>query len=153
MKPKIRPMQQSDIDSVYAIELASHRAPWSREILSDCVLVGYDCRVLELKEKQLKQVLGYVICRHSFTVCHILNICISPPNQGKGYGSLMLKSILDSLSSKRNINSVILEVRPSNLAALALYNKFGFQQDTIKKGYYIDGESFEDAIVLKKIII
>ncbi|MBA3535130.1 MAG: ribosomal protein S18-alanine N-acetyltransferase [Tatlockia sp.] len=152
MKPKTRPMQQGDIDSVYAIETASHRAPWSREILSDCVLVGYDCRVLELKEKKQKQIIGYVICRHSLTVCHILNICISPFNQGKGYGTLLLKSVLDSLSSKQNINSVILEVRPSNLAALALYKKFGFQEDTIKKGYYINGESFEDAIVLKKTI-
>ena len=42
MEKPVRAMQQTDIDSVYAIELQAHRAPWSRQILSDCVTVGYD---------------------------------------------------------------------------------------------------------------
>ncbi|MBA2652106.1 MAG: ribosomal protein S18-alanine N-acetyltransferase [Tatlockia sp.] len=152
MKPKIRPMQQSDIDSVYALELLGHRAPWTREIFSDCVLVGYDCRVLELVEKKEKQILAYIICRHSLNVCHILNICVSPTKQRKGYGTLLLKSVFVTLLSKRSVDSVILEVRPSNLAALALYKRFGFLQDSVKSDYYSDGDSLEDAILLKKIL-
>ncbi len=153
MNLHIRPMQQNDIDSVYDIEVKSHRAPWSRQILSDCVFVGYDCRVLELGKKNQKKIIGYIICRQSLTVCHILNICISTSTQSKGYGTFILKSVLDSLYSKKDVESVILEVRPSNLAALALYRKFGFEEDSVKKGYYIEGDHVEDAIVLKKLLI
>ncbi|MBA2656183.1 MAG: ribosomal protein S18-alanine N-acetyltransferase [Tatlockia sp.] len=149
MKATQRAMQQSDIDSVYAIELASHRMPWTREILSDCVLVGYDCRVVEDEQNRI---LGYIICRNSQSLCHILNLCVLSSVQGKGIGTMLLQTILDDLKTKVNIHSVILEVRPSNLAALALYSKLGFLQDSIKKDYYSDSENLEDAIVLKKII-
>ncbi|RYW12480.1 ribosomal-protein-alanine N-acetyltransferase, partial [Legionella pneumophila] len=43
----IRRMKDSDIENVYSIETNVHIAPWSKDILRDCVLVGYDCRVLE----------------------------------------------------------------------------------------------------------
>lgn len=152
MITKIRLMEQSDIDSVYAIELAAHRVPWSRDILSDCVLVGYDCRVLELKKAKKEQVVGYLICRHSFNVCHILNLCVAPTKQRRGYGELLIKSILNSLKKAGN-NTIILEVRPSNIAAIALYKKFGFYQDSIKQNYYKDMCGEEDAILLKKVLL
>ena len=151
MKFKIRRMLQNDIDRVYSIETSAHRAPWSRDILSDCVLVGYDCRVLELESSDSKQIIGYIICRYTFKVCHILNLCIAPPEQGKGYGKLLLSSLLDSLGQSK-VEMVILEVRPSNTAALTLYEKFGFIREDIKKDYYQDTSGVEDAILLKKIL-
>lgn len=152
MIAKIRQMLESDIDSVYAIEMATHRAPWSRQILSDCVLVGYDCRVIELDDEDKLRVVGYIICRQNFNVYHILNLCVVLNEQGKGYGKLLLQAVLDSLSKDPSILSVILEVRPSNLAAIALYEKFGFYRDAIKEGYYNDESGIEDAILLKKIL-
>lgn len=148
---KIRPMQQGDIDQVYAIEISSHRAPWSRDILRDCVLVGYDCRVLEVTDNSVKKIVGYIICRNSLNVCHILNLCIAVKEQRKGYGQKLLEEILISLL-RSNSDSVILEVRPSNDAAIKLYQKFGFETDLIKKGYYKDEHGEEDAILLKKVI-
>ncbi|KTC78342.1 ribosomal protein S18-alanine N-acetyltransferase [Legionella brunensis] len=148
---EIRPMKQGDIDQVYAIEQSAHRAPWSREILSDCVSVGYDCQVLEIIRTSVKQIAGYIICRKNFNVCHILNLCIAIPEQRKGYGQKLLEAVLNSLANS-NSNTVILEVRPSNSAALKLYEKFGFREDIVKKGYYKDESGEEDAILLKKII-
>ncbi len=148
---KVRPMQQNDIASVYEIEKSSHRAPWSRDILSDCVLVGYDCRVLEVPTTSGEQIVGYIICRKSFNVCHILNLCVVVSEQRKGYGEKLLQSVLNSLANS-NSNTVILEVRPSNNAALKLYEKYGFQKDIIKEGYYQDEHGKEDAILLKKVI-
>lgn len=144
-------MQQHDIDRVYAIEISAHRAPWSRDILSDCVLVGYDCRVIELESSAEKQIVGYIICRNSFNVCHILNLCVAVSEQGKGYGKLLLQAVLDSLV-KSGLDEVLLEVRPSNVAALKLYEKFGFKKERVKRGYYKDEHGSEDAILLKKII-
>jgi [ribosomal protein S18]-alanine N-acetyltransferase len=151
MTTNIRPMQQEDIDSVYAIELSAHRAPWSRDILSDCVLVGYDCRVLELITDGTRQLAGYIICRYASDICHILNLCVALSQQRQGYGGMLLQSVLNSLR-KLSVSTVILEVRPSNVAAIALYEKFGFLQDTIKTGYYKDETGEEDAILLKKVM-
>ncbi|CEK10926.1 ribosomal protein S18-alanine N-acetyltransferase [Legionella hackeliae] len=148
---EIRPMQQSDIARVYEIEQLSHRAPWSRDILSDCVLVGYDCRVLEVMMMSSKQIVGYIICRRNFNICHILNLCVAVAEQRKGYGEKLLEALLHSLANSDS-DTVILEVRPSNKAALKLYKKFGFEEDIIKKGYYQDEHGEEDAILLKKII-
>lgn len=145
MAPNIRPMQKSDIDTVYAIECAAHRVPWNRDILSDCLLVGYDCRVLEIG----REITSYSICRYNANVCHILNICVAPLQQRKGYGQLLLEDIIQN-PSRTGINSLVLEVRPSNLAAVSLYQKVGFQQIGIKPGYYSDEEGVEDGMVLQK---
>ena len=149
----IRSMKDSDIDTVYAVETDVHIAPWSRGILSDCVLVGYDCRVLEIHHGEQCTLGGYIICRQSHNSYHILNFCIAKSMQSKGYGRFLLESLFHSLSELIYIDEIFLEVRPSNLVALHLYKAMGFVQDEIKPGYYKDGNSrTEDAIVLKKNI-
>lgn len=149
---EIRAMRNKDIDRVYAIEMASHKAPWSRDILRDCVLVGYDCRVLErFDEPLVREVVGYMICRRSEQICHILNLCVDSAYQRQGYGRFLLKNLLDSLSPQE-VTTLVLEVRPSNVAAIALYESFGFQQEAIKKEYYKDSNGhIEDALVFRKM--
>lgn len=148
---RIRAMQQNDLEEVYAIEKASHREPWTREIIRDCLLVGYDCRILELTFPLLKQIAGYIISRYSVSNCHILNLCIKKNKRRKGYGEKLLNSVLDALLFSE-INTIFLEVRLSNTAAISLYEKLGFQKELIKKDYYIDTQGTEDAIVFKKDI-
>ena len=147
----VRSMQLTDLDDVYRIETSAHRTPWSRGILDDCVLVGYDCRVLELTDAGSTRIVGYIICRLNFNTCHILNLCIEPSCQNKGFGKFFLGSVLDSLAGGLT-NTVILEVRPTNSVAIMLYEAFGFQRDEIKKGYYKDDKGEEDALLLKKIL-
>ncbi|STX28763.1 N-acetyltransferase GCN5 [Legionella beliardensis] len=145
----VRSMQFKDIDEVYHIELTGHRTPWSRDILNDCVLVGYDCYVLE--QEKNKKIVGYIISRQHLTVYHILNLCIIPSMQGKGLGKYLLKAIIDKLNGSA-VDSMILEVRPSNQRAISLYQRFGFQLDSIKKDYYQDTNSQEDAWLLRKVL-
>ncbi|HAT9773886.1 TPA: GNAT family N-acetyltransferase, partial [Legionella pneumophila] len=117
----IRRMKDSDIENVYSIETNVHIAPWSKDILRDCVLVGYDCRVLEINNGDSSILAGYIISRISNNSCHILNLCIAKPLQSKGLGRKLLQTVLYSLSKYTQTESVILEVRPSNSAALHLY--------------------------------
>ncbi|HAU0394171.1 TPA: ribosomal-protein-alanine N-acetyltransferase, partial [Legionella pneumophila] len=146
----IRRMKDSDIENVYSIETNVHIAPWSKDILRDCVLVGYDCRVLEINNGDSSILAGYIISRISNNSCHILNLCIAKPLQSKGLGRKLLQTVLYSLSKYTQTESVILEVRPSNSAALHLYETMGFEKVEIKKDYYKDKNSVEDAILLKK---
>ncbi|HAT7061761.1 TPA: ribosomal-protein-alanine N-acetyltransferase, partial [Legionella pneumophila] len=147
----IRRMKDSDIENVYSIETNVHIAPWSKDILRDCVLVGYDCRVLEINNGDSSILAGYIISRISNNSCHILNLCIAKPLQSKGLGRKLLQTVLYSLSKYTQTESVILEVRPSNSAALHLYETMGFEKVEIKKDYYKDKNSVEDAILLKKL--
>ncbi|KTC67882.1 GCN5-related N-acetyltransferase [Legionella birminghamensis] len=151
MEYSIRSMRLEDIDAVYAIEVQGHKAPWSRGILVDCILVGYDCRVIEKKEDNLPIILGYSICRQSFNVCHILNLCIAPSYQHQGVGTQLLSRLLDMPMSPL-INTFILEVRPSNYGAIHLYEKMGFLRDGVKEGYYEDQAGVEDAWLYKKVL-
>ncbi|CZL02614.1 ribosomal protein S18-alanine N-acetyltransferase [Legionella pneumophila] len=148
----IRRMKDSDIENVYSIETNVHIAPWSKDILRDCVLVGYDCRVLEINNGDSSILAGYIISRISNNSCHILNLCIAKPLQSKGLGRKLLQTVLYSLSKYTQTESVILEVRPSNSAALHLYETMGFEKVETKKDYYKDKNSVEDAILLKKLL-
>lgn len=142
----IRRMNITDVESVYDIELSAHKAPWTKAILQDCILVGYDCYVLEIDS----QIIGYIICRLTDEYCHILNIGIAPRHQSKGWGKQLLQYMIDSIRTIKQIKTVMLEVRPSNVSALHLYFSMGFQQVAIKKDYYKDPLDVEDAIVLEK---
>ena len=139
-------MLTSDIDSVYSIEKNAHITPWNKEILRDCVLVGYDCRVISND----KTITGYIISRYADNVLHVLNVCIDETMQGRGYGRLLLDAVFTSLP--QHCRAIILEVRPSNVAAIHLYESMGFTQKEVKQGYYKDLTDTEDAIVLEKIV-
>ena len=149
MAVRVRAMQTEDLDSVYAIEIIAHRTPWGRQIISDCMLVGYDCRVLETAEQP--QIVSFIICRYHDKLCHVLNLCVAPTHQNKGFGRYLLQQVIDSLAGTP-IVALILEVRPSNAVALHLYQQMGFQELQVKKEYYHDANGVEDAIELIKNI-
>lgn len=145
-----RPMHPNDLEDVYAIEMANHVTPWTKEILKDCMLVGYDCYVL-LHDDLATSILGFIICRHNATTCHILNLCIHKPFQNKGYGYFLLNTVLNTLVTT-SMDTILLEVRVSNKPAIQLYEKLGFAIIETKKGYYVDDGSVEDAYQLGKFI-
>ncbi len=147
----IRVMQNEDLDRVYAIESAAYPTPWDRNTLRDCLLLGCDCRVLERVLESVIELAGFVICRYQANTCHVLNLCVNPALQNKGYGQLLLQDVIDSCSAS-HIDSLLLDVRPSNTQAQHLYAKMGFQYVRIKRGYYRDELGIENAIVLKKSI-
>jgi ribosomal-protein-alanine N-acetyltransferase len=70
---------------------------------------------------------------------HLLNICVAPEYRGKGLGKALLEHAL-ATAENAGADGVYLEVRPSNDAAISLYEKYGFIQVGTRKGYYQDGE-------------
>lgn len=152
MSINIRRMHNKDIDAVYAIETEVHLAPWTRGILKECVLVGYDCRVLEVDYGESFLLGGYLIARQSNNNYHILNYAVAKTLQQQGYGRLLLQTVIDSLSPSEIIQSITLEVRLSNQIAIHLYETMGFQRTSIKQGYYNEGPDTEDAIVLELLL-
>lgn len=144
----IRDMTHDDLAMVSDIERRSYEFPWSHGVFRDCLLAGYRCSVLIRDER----VAGYGILSVAAGEAHILNLCIDPEFRSMGYGERLLDTLL-SHARGATVREVLLEVRPSNTTALALYRKKGFFQVANRPAYYQSHEGREDAAVLSKKLV
>jgi ribosomal-protein-alanine N-acetyltransferase len=137
-------MAEADVSAVVAIELASYRFPWSEGIFRDCLRVGYVCRVVA----HLDTVAGYGIVSTGAAEAHILNLCVRPQLRCRGIGTLLLEDLLKRAAAA-GVDTAYLEVRPSNTAAIRLYQAFEFEHIGTRRGYYQAPDGREDAAVFK----
>ncbi len=141
---RVRAMTMADIVQVIEIEHEAYPFPWSEGIFRDCVRVGYLCRVIEFRG----QVCGYAIMSFGADEAHLLNICIHPELREQGVGRKLLAYLLD-YARKAGMLEAFLEVRPTNLVAIHLYESMGFVRVGVRKGYYQGTPNREDAWVYK----
>jgi [ribosomal protein S18]-alanine N-acetyltransferase len=141
----IRPMMEIDLPEVAVIEQHSYAFPWSENIFRDCLRVGYTCRALDLAG----QIIGYGVMSLGAGEAHILNVCVREQFRNVGFGRRLLEHLLERASAA-GVAEAFLEVRPSNVSAIRLYQHLGFEQIGIRRGYYQAPDGREDAIVLKR---
>ena len=141
----IRPMMEIDLPQVAAVEQLSYAFPWSENIFRDCLRVGYTCRALDLSGR----IIGYGVMSVGAGEAHILNVCVRNEFRNLGFGRRLLEHLLERATAA-GVAEAFLEVRPSNLAAIRLYQRLGFEQIGIRRGYYQAPDGREDAIVLKR---
>ena len=142
---RIRPMRESDIAAVIATERSSYPFPWSEGIFRDCLRVGYICRVIDIDDL----VVGHAILSLGAGEAHILNVCIAEAYRNRGIGRHLLAYLLERAQAS-GMAEAFLEVRPSNVAAIRLYQSMGFEQVGQRRGYYQASGGREDAAVLRK---
>jgi len=142
--PLIRRLGMEDLDRICVIEQLAYPFPWSRGIFVDCLRVGYACFGLQMG----KDLAGYVIFSWAVSEAHLLNLCIHPDWQQRGYGSLLLEYAIKYVARLEN-GTMLLEVRASNPRAAALYENRGFRIIGRRPSYYQAGEGREDAIVMR----
>ena len=139
-------MTESDITEVVAIEDAVYPHPWSRGNFADALKSGYQTWVLR---DITGTMLGYFLLMLAVDEAHLLNISVRGDLHGRGIGRYLLGKIVD-LAEDNIMSSVLLEVRPSNRRALAVYQRYGFVRIGRRKNYYpdVNGQR-EDAIVMR----
>jgi ribosomal-protein-alanine N-acetyltransferase len=140
----LRQMTEGDVAGVVALERAAYRFPWSEGIFRDCLRVGYVCRVIDLAGA----VAGYGIMSMGAGEAHILNVCVREDLRCRGLGRRMLEYLLDRAHGAGMLEA-FLEVRPSNVVAIRLYQALGFEQVGMRRGYYQAPGGREDAAVLR----
>jgi ribosomal-protein-alanine N-acetyltransferase len=140
---RFRPMLLSDLPDIMGIEVRAYPHPWTRGIFRDCLRVGYCCWVGE-SEGAIR---SYGVMSITIDEAHILNVCVRQDSQGRGYGRATMQHLI-SLVRQREASTVILEVRPSNRAAILLYESMGFRQVGLRKSYYPAERGREDAMIL-----
>lgn len=141
----IEPMEGADLDAVAALENDIAEFPWSRGHFSDCLKAGYSAWVLRADAA----LVGYAVLMMVVDEGHLLNIGVAANYQRRGLGRYLLEHVLMRTRESGGL-SLLLEVRPSNHKALALYRRFGFGEIGRRKGYYPAHLGREDALVLRR---
>ena len=142
--PGLRPMRETDLDAVMEVERRAYPFPWTRGIFRDCLRAGYPAWVLDHGGGLL---IGYAVLSIAAGEAHILNLCVDPGIQREGHGRRLLRTLLQVARGHR-AERVFLEVRPSNDAAIALYDSEGFNEIGRRPRYYPAIGGREDAIVM-----
>lgn len=148
LSPRLRAMQEHDLDRVMQIELSAYEFPWTRGIFRDCLRGGYGCWVLDRQGV----VIGYGVLNVAAGEAHILNVCITPDAQGEGHGRQLVRRLID-LARWHRAERVFLEVRPSNPIAIRLYDSLGFNEIGRRPRYYPGHDGREDAIVMAQELL
>jgi [ribosomal protein S18]-alanine N-acetyltransferase len=139
-------MQVEDLPEVIVIENSVYPHPWTRGNFLDSLYSGYETWVLREASGALA---GYFLMMLAVDEAHLLNISVRRDLHGKGIGRKQLDKAVDIARAKR-MHSILLEVRPSNERALAVYERYGFDRIGVRKGYYPAAQGQrEDAIVMR----
>ena len=141
----MRGMREADIADVVRIEESAYDYPWNAAIFRDCLRMAYYCQVHLADD----QVVGYVIMSFGAGEAHILNLCVDPDTHRAGFGRRLLRRALRR-AERLGAASMFLEVRPTNLPALALYRSEGFQPVGRRRDYYPADHGREDALILRR---
>jgi len=139
---QIRTMRPADLQAVAEVEIASYQFPWTLGIFRDCLLAGYQSLVLDASGN----ISGYCIMSIAAGEAHLLNLCIHPSCQRLGFGRRLLVEALER-AREVGVETVFLEVRPSNRIAIGLYRSLGFRLIGRRPSYYQADHGREDAVI------
>jgi ribosomal-protein-alanine N-acetyltransferase len=150
----VEPMALADVDQVMQIERVSFSAPWSARAYRYEITENSHSTMRVVRPKPrwhsplglaLQRlvgnvpgpVLGYAGAWHLVDELHVSTIAVHPDWRRRGLGELLLLSLVDR-GLELGVRRATLEVRASNLAAQALYRKYGFETLSMQKAYYSD---------------
>ncbi|MBF0437526.1 MAG: ribosomal protein S18-alanine N-acetyltransferase [Magnetococcales bacterium] len=141
----LQPLQPIHIAEVVALEQLIAIEPWNAEMFYEEIRLGSWQRVVL---DEAGGVVGYVVARLQFDEWHLLTLGVALPFRRQGLGGYLVQGLIqEALASKSR--GIVLEVRVSNYGAHLLYQKLGFVELSLRKGYYRQGPSGqEDALVM-----
>ncbi|OCG61334.1 ribosomal protein S18-alanine N-acetyltransferase [Gilliamella sp. Nev3-1] len=144
----ISTLTKNDLTKAFKLEQICHAIPWSKQTFFSNHGNGY----LNFKITVDNQLVGFCICHQAFDEAELFNIAIHPNFRKQGLAKDLLNHLIERLitiTSPSPITTLWLEVRQSNSPAMRLYQSLGFNQITVRKGYYptTDGKR-EDAIIM-----
>ena len=142
-----QPMQPDDLDAVLAVENVIYPFPWTAGNFRDSLESGYDCWIVS----EAGLMVGYTVVMTVVDEAHLLNISVAAERQRQGIGGEMLEALC-AMAARRGLMRMLLEVRPSNAAAQALYVGHGFAEIGRRRDYYPAAGGREDAIVMGRML-
>jgi len=142
MNCHLTPMTAGHIPQIAAIERACFSHPWSEEMLRE--VLWNDAAVMVVAEGEDGAVLGYAGLQAVLDEGYIDNVAVAPAFRRRGIADALLSAFVRF--GREKLAFLTLEVRESNLPAIALYQKHGFRAAGRRKNYYDDPK--EDAVIM-----
>jgi ribosomal-protein-alanine N-acetyltransferase len=139
------PMTERDLDAVVAAEKQVYPFPWTHGNFMDALHAGYSAWVLR---DAAGEVAAYSVMMMALDEAHLLNLSVARHAQRTGLGWRTLDWMAD-VARGYGGRTMLLEVRPSNEAAIRLYQRYGFDRIGVRRGYYPTDGGREDAIVMR----
>lgn len=141
----IRTIEPADIPALLLIEQSAHLSPWSQVIFND----SFTPRSHNFLIEDEQEIIGYVFSSFVAGELTLENICVAANKQGQGIGRRLLQHLFTQAQQLKALE-LWLEVRASNISAIALYDKFGFVEQGVRKHYYTipNSNDKEDAILM-----
>lgn len=143
----VQAIDTADLDEVAELEARCHAFPWTRGNFADALVAGYGAWLVRNKG----QLAAYALMMKGVDEAHLLNITVAPDLQRQGRGSVLMDFLFERARDWM-ARRVLLEVRPGNAPALALYRRHGFAEIGRRRGYYHGPEGSEDAIVMECVL-
>ncbi len=137
----LRPVEADDLAAVVKIEQGSHQHPWSRHLF-ERELANPLSRLWVVVAKE--EIVGYLCVWVVADEAEIHNIATACHWQRRGVASFLMGELFHHVRDE-GVERILLEVRVSNQAAIQLYQRWGFETSSCRKGYYQDGE---DALLM-----
>ena len=137
-----RAMTTEDADAVAEIEERSFAMPWKRDDFwreAQNELATYIVGELDGK------IVAYAGAWVSFNQAEVMSVAVVPELRGQGVGTILFGELIQAVKA-RGATAITLEVRPSNTAAIKLYQSFGLRSVGRRRGYYLDNG--EDALIM-----
>ena len=131
-----------DVKDIANIENNSFSTPWSEKAIRESMDAGTIFYVACLNNK----IVGYMGLSKIVGEGYVTNIAVLPEYRRLGIGEKILGYVIDN--TKAELEFISLEVRVSNIAAISLYEKFGFERTGLRKRFYTNPQ--EDAIIMTK---
>lgn len=146
MSVKIVPMTADHLEELEKLERICFSRPWSRKMLAE-ELENQCAAFLVAEDSVSGRVLGYAGLMVVADEGYITNVAVFPEYRRQGIAAQILQVFVQFAAANR-LAFLTLEVRPSNAAAIALYQGFGFEEVGRRKNYYDLPK--EDALILTK---
>lgn len=134
---KIRKMDVSDVPFVYKEEVKIFGNSLGEKTLYNELIYNQMSKYFVALDG--KKRIGYIGSWLTRPNAEILNLLVIPSYRKQGIGKMLVEQVI-TVCRAENINMLTLEVRISNIAAIALYKSFGFTISHLRKSYYKDGE-------------
>lgn len=140
------PVKPVDIPDLVALEQQATAYPWSQTLFESCLQPDYYNYVL----RHGQQLIGYYFAQKVLDEVTLFTMTVAEEHQGKGYGRTLLQHMIQQ-AKLAECRQIWLEVRVSNEPAIELYRSAGFKPAGVRKGYYRNLASSEDAVVMQFI--
>ncbi|WP_304126945.1 ribosomal protein S18-alanine N-acetyltransferase [Mogibacterium diversum] len=144
-KIRVRIAKSSDLDDIYELDVQTFAMPWSKEALSYDILENDSAFVIVAEYEG--EFAGYADIWTVLDEADLNSIAVRVDFRRKGIGDAIMLAMIEMLSTS-GVATINLEVRVSNMPAIKLYKKYGFNECGVRPGYYLDNG--EDALIMKR---